>query len=617
MIVTHSTQTLNAIRLVNVNIESYSKSTEKVSSGYKVNSGADYPAGLSVSETMRRQIRGLERGLQNTKDGINFCQVADGALNEVTDMVQRISALSVQAANGTNIKTDRHYIQAEIDQILSEIDRICDTTTFNEIPVFRGFNTVSGTPSQIPDGAVIEGDIPFTDFTISDVSLGSNPFANVSNGDSLALQAIVNNPSSSAHNKQYNLIFGNGSTSHSSFRLTYKNDIGEDVQVIQSMRELGNNLSVDDIPHGTTQDSQGRTQWWRSFEYSNDDDIRLTITQRITADIPEDPAQEKKYIISYDIDNNSSGNKDVALDFLFHADTAYNNRDELEGYFINGADGNGKRLDKFCMYTDGGAWAGTLTNNETDNITNGLPGSFSIIDMDHALAFSEKVSFVPGYEPNAMTVGYYYNIHDWANYGANLGNIDLGSNAIRRDLGFSFFWNNQISAGGTSHMAFNYGIVASESDPNLKNIPLVKDENVVFKPSGEKTTRDIWIQSGCDKGSGIWLEIDDMNTAILGIDKLDVTTIKGADDSIVRTKAALQSILDSRSKIGAQQNRLEHTLANEGSIVEFAESSESRIRDTDISSEMIRFSNLNILLKMGQEMIAESNKNIEKVLNLI
>ena len=145
MIIAHNLGAMNAQRQYNIVTNRKVKSSEKLSSGYKINRAADDAAGLSISEKMRRQIRGLTQGVENTQDGVSLCQVADGALAEVNDMLHRITELSVKSANGTNSEQDRQYIQEEINQILQEIERIGDTTTFNEQKIFSGStNTVSG-----------------------------------------------------------------------------------------------------------------------------------------------------------------------------------------------------------------------------------------------------------------------------------------------------------------------------------------------------------------------------------------------------------------------------------------------------------------------------------------
>ena len=132
MVVQHNMQAANASRVLNITANAQAKSTEKLSSGYRINRAADDAAGLSISEKMRKQIRGLDRASTNAQDGVSAVQTAEGALTEVHSMLQRMNELAVQSANGTNSKTDRDAIQAEIDQLSEEIDRVSETTKFNE-----------------------------------------------------------------------------------------------------------------------------------------------------------------------------------------------------------------------------------------------------------------------------------------------------------------------------------------------------------------------------------------------------------------------------------------------------------------------------------------------------
>lgn len=138
MVVQHNLKAMNANRMLNINAKASSGSTEKLSSGYRVNRAADDAAGLAISEKMRKQIRGLTQGSRNAEDGISCVQTAEGALAEVQDMLQRMNELAVQAANGTNSVTDRKYIQDEIDQLVTEIDRVSETTKFNETYLLKG-----------------------------------------------------------------------------------------------------------------------------------------------------------------------------------------------------------------------------------------------------------------------------------------------------------------------------------------------------------------------------------------------------------------------------------------------------------------------------------------------
>ena len=144
MVVQHNLTAMNSNRMLGLTQSSQAKSTEKLSSGYKINRAADDAAGLSISEKMRRQIRGLTQASLNASDGISCVQTAEGALNEVHDMLQRINELAVKGENGTLTSVDRSYIQSEVKQLMSEIDRVQSTTTFNEQNLLDGSFTNKG-----------------------------------------------------------------------------------------------------------------------------------------------------------------------------------------------------------------------------------------------------------------------------------------------------------------------------------------------------------------------------------------------------------------------------------------------------------------------------------------
>lgn len=138
MVVQHNLRAMNSNRMLGITASTQAKSTEKLSSGYKVNRAADDAAGLSISEKMRRQVRGLTQASLNAQDGISCVQTAEGALQEVQDMLQRMNELCVKAANGTMQSIDRDYVQQEINALTSEIDRVASTTTFNETNLLDG-----------------------------------------------------------------------------------------------------------------------------------------------------------------------------------------------------------------------------------------------------------------------------------------------------------------------------------------------------------------------------------------------------------------------------------------------------------------------------------------------
>ena len=148
MVITHNLQAMNGNRQLNINSKSKRVSMEKLSSGYQVNRAADDAAGLSISEKMRNQIRGLDQSVKNAEDGISFIKTADGAMQSVQNILGRVRELAVQAANDVNASDDRAAIQSEIDEITAQIDDIIEKTKFNGKNVFSHQNVVS-----IEDGA--------------------------------------------------------------------------------------------------------------------------------------------------------------------------------------------------------------------------------------------------------------------------------------------------------------------------------------------------------------------------------------------------------------------------------------------------------------------------------
>lgn len=589
----HNMAAMNVNRQLNMVTQRVAKSTEKLSSGYRINRAADDAAGLSISEKMRRKIRGLNQGIENTMDGISICQVADGALVEVHDMLHRITELSVKAANGTNTQQDREAMQQEVSHLLSEIDRIGDATSFNEIKIFKGVDT----PLYNADGSLaIEGSIPFSDFKLVDLTLGKTPFGQSSNPDYLQLRAIVDNENLAYNGHNYNLIYGNGSTSHSSIQLTYSVGATSELTTIEvpfsSLTSSNYQQDTDSNP----------PSWTRDFMYQNDDGVEIIITQKVTAD--SEGTNEKNYGISYSFKN--TGTVSVGMDFQFHVDTAYNNDDQCEGYFIDG-----KRVEKSCVYSkDDSKFTENQTNN---NIHQGVPDSLSIINMDNALSFSEKIFLKKDNKPDSFSIGYYHSIYQWSYYD-NL-NSELGLNMVRADLGFSLLWHNDLAAqNGTVEYSFDYGIAAVEFDKNLKGVSLQMNTTPSTSHDSNKT---LWIQSGAEPGDGLWLQLGEMNATILGIKRLDISTMTGASEALDAISSAINYISSYRSRIGAQQNRMEHTIDNEKNIVENTTNAESLIRDTDMATMMVQYSKENVLSQVGQAMLAQANQSRDGILALL
>ncbi len=180
MVVQHNLQAANTNRQLGITTSAQAKSTEKLSSGYKINRAADDAAGLSISEKMRSQIRGLNKASSNAQDGVSLVQTAEGALNETHSILQRMNELATQAANGTNTSVDRSAIRAELDQLTSEINRIQSTTQFNTMNLLDG--TFSGATNQmkLQVGALSGQSIDFSIANMCATKIGLNTTLSVS-----------------------------------------------------------------------------------------------------------------------------------------------------------------------------------------------------------------------------------------------------------------------------------------------------------------------------------------------------------------------------------------------------------------------------------------------------
>ena len=187
MVVQHNLTAMNSNRMLGVTTSAQAKSTEKLSSGYRINRAADDAAGLAISEKMRRQIKGLTQASTNAQDGISCVQTAEGALAEVHDMLQRMNELAVQAANGTQTSADRSYINSEVQALASEIDRVASTTTFNEQNLLDGKFTDKG----LQVGAEANQIISFSIASMSSAGIGITGISVGGTDDTNAQKAIT------------------------------------------------------------------------------------------------------------------------------------------------------------------------------------------------------------------------------------------------------------------------------------------------------------------------------------------------------------------------------------------------------------------------------------------
>ena len=564
---------MNAQRQYGIVTTRKAKSAEKLSSGYKINRAADDAAGLTISEKMRSQIRGLNKGIENCQDGVSICQVADGALAEVNDMLHRLTELSVKSANGTNTDADRAAIHAEVSHILEEIDRIGDTTEFNTLPVFKGKDIVQ---TDADGNTLTEGTIPFEDLSLADMTLGVQPLAE-NNADTLNLRAVISNKDSIAYGKSYSLVYGSGSTSHSSVILNYEKD-GNAVSKQVMLKDFSK-VSY----------SESNPTWEKGLRYQDSaEGIDIIISQKVNAN--DSGTDSKTYGMGYTITDNSTADN-MKVDFVFNIDTAYDSNDLKEEYFIDG-----NKVTK----------SQKLTGAE---LANGI----SIINVTEALPFSQNLS---AGNADQVIIGLYGDsLYTKDNLEGDNFDNRMNKSIVHSDKVVTLIYEDVANPSGhNGDVSFDYGIKPATSDPNLGAVPITPKKSDV---AIHENDWDVWIQAGPSADNGFKLHFQEMNSTVLGIKGIDLRTANGAKSAIKTISMATDQINDFRSRIGAQTNRIEHTIKNEGNISENTQAAESRIRDTDMAKEMVNLAKENILMQANEAMMAQANQSTQGVLSLL
>lgn len=468
MVIQHNIGAMNSDRQLGIVQGRLAKTARNLSSGYKINIAADDATGLSISEKMRRQIRGLTQGIENTEDGVSLCQVADGALAEVHDMLQRINELAVKAANGTNSASDRMAINDEVSSLLMEIDRIGDTTRFNELYLFRG---------------------------------------NANRMD--RVQSTLAHPT--AVGKYFQLVGSNNTT---------------------TTGYMQEKLPVNVLAgYKTTQ--------------------------------PVDPTDTEPYV-------------GVHIDFKELVEDKGNIKELAgTGFYLNCCT---DCCPTKVEFTDSADIIGTM-----DSIKIGVKKA----DGSYYTSANEFVNAIVD-EMNKVNIAPHIVMACEANAGTTLYLYDIDNDP----------W--------------------TDSDKKLAYYcDQPTDGNMDIDFSAWNQGSGLWIQSGCDVGDGMVLHIGYVNTEVLRIDDLDVLTEDNSRKAMEKADAAIRMVSAQRSRIGAYQNRLEHTIANEQNVVENTTAAESQIRDTDIAKEMVAFSNDNILAQAGQSMLAQANQSRQGILSLL
>ena len=471
MVVQHNLRAMNSNRMLGITQGTLSKSAEKLSSGYKVNRAADDAAGLSISEKMRKQIRGLSQASLNAEDGISAVQTAEGALTEVHDMLQRMNELAVKASNGTNALSDRQTIQDEVDQLLTEIDRVAETTKFNETYLLKGDTDTVTKKASAKDAGLVgtlrEGATSAT-FTINKLSLGDK----VSIGG-----------------QEYTIG-------------------GTTADVVASFGQLTFN----------------------GGELVTLDGVQYTIADGTTTIENED-----KNILE---------------------------ADKIEAKIKDGS-------------------------------------SFTYNGVTHT-AMVDKT-------------GADGDVHGHDATNATVITIDQAEKMILQELTLA----NNIGTDSDAPATVTKAERADANDPNKKYVDYIIEKGDISVK--EDLNFSLHVGADADMNNKIGVKIQALDTSGLGIRGLNVKDGSGASATyaIDAIADAVSKVSAQRSLLGAVQNRLEHTINNLDNVVENTTAAESQIRDTDMATEMVKYSNANILSQAGQSMLAQGNQSNQGVLSLL
>lgn len=609
---------LNANRQLGLTTRKNDKNTERLSSGYRINRAADDAAGLSISEKMRRQVRGLTQAALNAQDGVSMVQIGEGALNEVHDMLHRANELAVKAATGTLQDVDRAMIDAEIQQLKAEIDRTARNTTFNEIPLFPE-NGLSPLSTGFMESKSYDITYNLKDGSVMVNGAAAGPGAagraglTVSSGNVLA-DTIANELVPNAVQQIFDAF------------PSLKNNVGSDT--------IDMSLDVSYI------DGPNRTLAYASFRYSYGGGrpygmgIRVDISDFSKADA-EGTGPKTEAL------------KSTIAHELMHTVMQYTLTDGMSGRF-------GEKYP--AWFTEGTAQlaGGGYSTGWNDTLSYYAQYLTSANDTSQD---NNIRSYLQKFTMNNRPYGHGYLGAAYLGYLANGGGAVTGANiaqgmdkiftdllngqslesAVQKNTGISTSQLNNLFSNGDQNLTEFVRKLSYESRNGAGSVittgldvggsSLLSNNasalNQPFRIDPFKVTvnlsgpSDLGLQVGAEPGQHIEIDLYQMSSRALGLEDMNVRSTDDADRAIDQLKYAIGCVSNVRSQYGALQNRLEHTINNLNNITENTTEAESRIRDADIATEMVEYSNNQILMQAGASMLAQANQHSQLILSLL
>ncbi|TXL67448.1 flagellin protein [Cerasibacillus terrae] len=579
MIINHNISALNTHRQLGNANDMRSESMQKLSSGLRINSAADDAAGLAISEKMRGQIRGLEQAQANAQDGISMIQTAEGALNETHSILQRMRELATQASNDTNTETDRGEIQKEINQLTSEINRIGNTTEFNTQSLLKGDSGVDLAKTEMVANANAAGD---TTYTQASATIEFTTAAD--EGDIISLEI---------GGEKFEYTFT--AADETAIDASTGTEINETANILNSA--LNDFISNNDTLKGNfTSDVSTATVTIAAESGKEFDGAKGTIS---TAEVTGTGSAAVTATAGVGTTTHTEATTDIDFSSVVVNDAAGTAVDQeaslkaIKDLVGTGFEVNGTSIEFYNV--NDGAYNGDALG----------------VDISKALDAVESATGTTGSQADDTTAIQ-----------------DAFTNAVADQIGTKVE-GVKITAGAAGALTVTSEATGEDAKVDIKDGTVKSDFTATF-------------QVGANKGQSMTIEIGDMRSAALGLTgeagedgfsasnnvtngtnnnsveaALDVTSSASASDAIKTINDAIESVSAERSKLGAYQNRLDHTINNLGTSAENLTAAESRIRDVDMAKEMMQQTKASILAQASQAMLAQANQMPQGVLQLL
>lgn len=672
MVIQHNLAAMNANRQFKINTDKTRKIAEKLSSGYKINRSADDAAGLAMSEKMRRQIRGLGQAAENIQEGIGYVQTAEGALNEVHDMLQRMNELAVKSANGTNTEQDREYIDAEVQQLKSELDRVFETTSFNERLIWE-----PKPEDRVQIGTEKKQAVTYTGSDYKTID------ATNANCGVVAYGGYKIN-ASEADGVSISWTGFNG-TEYETTKISW-----------DELKEKDYSFDMSDYfdPADTELfDSNGNPLFGRQLSFNVEEtatvaDIVTCINDRTLYSYPRADmnagfqtstgTSESRAVTVYDSGlvysaayaSNASGATDAhdfdAADDAFiepisgstnltskpSATTVADARTCNEGWeftFDMAGIGTVKAQSTSISYygndrtdDDEGLWwrwysytsngtvhrykdsikqpAGATLDGTLAGVMSALTGDKN--DSTPGLLNKNLGADSSGYADSGGYILLHFDVNAENAYtyadgqtSKDVGSFTLKINVSNTDTEQDVLDRINDSLDNTAILDFATGSGSSSYGYTEIGYPGVNSHQIDVPIWGGMCK--FHVQAGTEAGQRIEIQYEALSNIFLELEDVDVLDVAGCDDAINRIKSAMIEVSKQRSDFGAYQNRLEKSYNVNKNTQENTQYSESRIRDTDMAKTMVEYSNHNVLLQAGQAILSQMNNYNQGVLQLL